>query len=351
LDNFMPVVQRLNDGKPLLQKVDTHPWENRVTFNPACILVNDRKEIARIVPLLPFSQATQRLLLSQQALCFLLYRAQGKKTESYDHTRSSIGLAVLSAELELLARHTEPVILPDNDYENLGSEDARITKVDDRYFMVYTGYSSGEPKNRVRICLASTSDFVHWEKYHILRADFNNVDNKNGMLFPGRINNKYIMFHRPMEGENAMCLHWAESDYILGPWKTKGLVMKPIPNPRFVDTWIGGAAPPLLLEDGRYLIIYHVGNKKADNSREYDLGIALGDPRRPGFIMKRNEPLLRPETTSETIGDAELGVNNVVFNCGAYFYKGDLYLPYAGADSVVLGGEISGEDLKRYISS
>ena len=175
----------------------------------------------------------------------------------------------------------------------------------------------------------------------MLKGDFNGLDNKNAMLFEGKIKGTYVMLHRPMEGPHAMSIHWAEADDVFGEWKSSGPLMEPIKNPAFVDTWIGGGAPPLKLDDGRYLIIYHIGNRKADTTREYDLGIAVADPSKPEFIVKRDEPLLRPETHAETIGDAELGVNNVVFICGAYFSDGDLYFPYAGADSVVLAGKIT----------
>ena len=114
---------------------------------------------------------------------------------------------------------------------------------------------------------------------------------------------------------------------------------------------IGGGASPLRMDDGRYLILYHIGNRKADTTREYDLGIAVANPSKPEFIIQRNEPLLRPETDAETNGDKELGVNNVVFVCGAYFYRGDLNFPYAGADSVVLGGRISKSELDRYLKA
>mgnify|MGYP001583951233 FL=1 len=152
-----------------------------------------------------------------------------------------------------------------------------------------------------------------------------------------------------MEGKDAMSIHWAEADDIFDEWRNRGSLMKPIPNAAFVDTWIGGGAPPLKLPDGRFLIIYHIGNRKADGAREYDLGIAIGDPSRSEFIVKRGEPLLSPQSHAETAGDAELGVNNVVFICGAYFFHGDLFFPYAGADSVVLAGKISKSEIDHYL--
>jgi beta-1,2-mannobiose phosphorylase / 1,2-beta-oligomannan phosphorylase len=347
----IPRVERLNDAQPIISKIPSSPWQNKVTFNPACAFVADHGELLSIIEKLPFNENVKKTLRTQPALCFLLYRAQGKKTEAYDFTRSSIGLAILSPTLQLLARHSEPVILPDVEYDNLGVEDARITKVGDRYVMFYTAYAAAQPENKIRIALASTTDFVNWRKHGLLKGELNQIHNKNAMLFERTINGKYVMLHRPMEGVDAMAIHWASVDDIYGEWVTKGTLMKPITNASFIDTWIGGGAPPLRLPDGRYLIIYHIGNRKADTTREYDLGIAVADFSSDKIIIKRNEPLLRPESQAETSGDAELGVNNVVFICGAYFYDGDLYFPYAGADSVVLGGKIPKVELDRYLTS
>jgi len=344
-----PRVQRLHGGAPILRRIDDHPWENRVTFNPACAFVADREMLTRIVGALPFDAPTRGKLLAQEGLCFLLYRAQGAKQPDYDHTRSSVGLAVLSPTLDLLARHDRPVMLPDQPYEDLGVEDARITQVGDEFYAVYTAYHSGAEKNSVRIAVASTRDFVSWTKHGLLDGDFNGVDNKNGMLLPGKIDGKFVMFHRPMEGRDRMSTHWAEAQHVLGPWKSRGLLMKPLRNPLYADTWTGGGPPPLRLPDGRYLVIYHNGNRKADGTRVYELAVAIGDPKKRGFITRRDEPLMRPETPAETAGDADLGVNNVVFACGCYFYKGDLYLPYAGADSVVCGARIPGDEIRRYV--
>lgn len=346
----IPDIERLNNEQPIVQRIQSHPWENKVTFNPACALVTDRNELSSIIKQLPFTETTKQELHSHPALCFLLYRSQGATTQEYDHARSSLGLAVLSHDLRLLARHTQPVILPDQPYDNLGVEDARITKTGNTYTMFYTAYSSGAPENIIRIAIATTTDFIHWEKRGLLKGEFNALHNKNAMLFDKKIEGKYVMLHRPMQGNNAMAIHWAESDDILGEWTSRGVLMKPLPNAAFIDTWVGGGAPPLHLSENKYLILYHIGNRKRDGTREYDLGIAVADFSSGEIIIKRNEPLLSPMTQAETTAETDLGVNNVVFICGAYFYNGDLYFPYAGADSIVLGAKITKEELNNYLS-
>lgn len=341
-------VERLHGGKPVLQKIVSHPWESKVTFNPACVLVEGRDRLANIVGKSPFDGRVRERLLGHDALCVLLYRAQGAKSEGLDFAPSSIGLAVLSPELDLLARHDAPVLMPDTLYDNLGVEDGRITRIGERYFLIYTAYSSGKPRNKIRIAVASTVDFVHWEKHGLLQGEFNTIDNKNAMLFDGPIGGKYIMLHRPMEGADAMAVHWAESTDPLGEWKSRGVLMKPVPNPAFADTWIGGGAPPLQMSN-RYLMLYHIGNRAADGTKEYDLGIAALEWKSGSLAVGRNALLMRPEIPAETVGDAELGVNNVLFLCGAFFHGGDCCFPYAGADSVVLAAKIPRIELDRFL--
>jgi predicted GH43/DUF377 family glycosyl hydrolase len=348
---LLPKVHRLHDGRPLLRREDEHPWENKVTFNPAAVLVQDRSMLDRAIAALPFDSSTRERLRAETALCFLFYRAQGLPTPDHDHRRSAIGLAVLTPKLEVLARHLEPILRPGDAMDDLGVEDPRVTRIGDRYYMFYCAYGSGGEKNTIRIAVASSGDLVHWAKHGLLKGELNRIDNKNAMLFPQKVNGKYLLLHRPMEGPDALAVHCAESDDVLGTWTSRGAVMKPLPNPEFKDVWVGGGAPPIYLPDGRFLMIYHIGNRRATGEREYDLGIAVADPSSRAFIVKRNEPLLRPETPAETTGDADLGVNNVVFICGAYFFDGDLYFPYAGADSVVLAGRIAGEELDNYCRS
>jgi predicted GH43/DUF377 family glycosyl hydrolase len=342
-------VERLHGGKPIVCSIESHPWESKVTFNPACILVQKSDGLGPIVDALPFDGGTKAKLAEHEALCFLLYRAQGRKEEGLNGSPSSLGLAVLSPELELLARHPEPVLLPDKPFDNLGVEDARITKLGGKYFLVYTAYASGSPGNKIRIAVATTADFVHWEKQGLLKGDFNIINNKNGILFGDQPGGKYIMLHRPMEGTDAMTIHWAEAAHPLGKWTSRGVLMQPVENPAFTETWLGGGAPPLKIPEG-YLMLYHIGNRAEDGTREYDLGIALLKWTVGGLTVLRSGLLMRPETEAETTGDEELGVNNVVFICGAYLYKGDCYFPYAGADSVVLAAKIPRRELDRFVA-
>lgn len=347
-DTFVPVVERLHGGKPIIVKDETHDWENTVTFNPACALLTDLRVVERLVEALGSGDEVSNRIKKEAGVVIVLYRAQGKPTPSHDHTRSTLGLAVCSPTLEVLLRVQRPVLFPDREYDNLGVEDPRVTRIGDTFCMVYCGDASAEGGNRVRICIATSEDLVHWTKHGPLNGAFNQVNNKNGMLFDPAGDGRLMILHRPMEGRDAMMVHWAEGNSVFGEWKTRGVLLPWQPNPSFKDVWVGGGAPPLRLSDGRYLMLYHIGNRDVAGKREYDLGLALLDPSATEPVVRRIEPLLRPGTSAETEGDADLGVNNVVFVCGAYFWEGDLYFPYAGADSCVLGGRIRRSDIERF---
>lgn len=346
-------IERLNLGRPILEKVEGNPWESRVVFNPACVLVEDKEEINEIIESIKPDKETLNEIQKCESLCFLVYRAQGGVSVDYDYRRSSLGLAIFTPDLKLIKRFPYPILKPEEEFEDLGVEDPRVVKVGNRYFMFYTGYQSGKDKNKINICIAETKNFLHWAKHGLLKGEFNKVDNKNAVLFPEKINGKFVLLHRPMEGENAMIIHYATADDILGEWKDEGVWIDVILNQEFEETWNGAGAPPLKIESGKYLLIYHIGNLKRDGTREYDLGLAIVESDEKNYVklVKRFESFMRPETKFETTGDAELGVNNVLFIYGAYFYDKYLYFPYAGADSVILGGRILKEEILKWVLS
>ncbi len=297
---------RLHGGRPILEPVADHPWESRVVLNPAAVL--------------------------HEGACVMLYRAQGERMDGV--APSSLGLARFTPGLELLNRRPEPVLAPGSSYDALGVEDPRCTRVDDTFFLHYTGYAGGED---VSICLATTRDFEHWERHGPIAGDVNQVPNKNPALFPETVDGRWLLLHRPMKGLDAMTIHLAEADTPYGPWRSRGRLMESYSYREFERSWIGAGGPPIPLGDRRFLMIYHQGHFTAEGSREYDLAAALLDFDREDPILARIEPLMRPTGALEQSGDPDLGVDNVLFTCAGYVAGNDLVIPYAGADSRIFG--------------
>ncbi len=225
----------------------------------------------------------------------------------------------------------KPALGPDQPYEAYGLEDPRITKLGDTYYVVYKGVAS----TGITQCLATTKDFVNWEKHGIIFAP----ENMDAMIFPQKVRGKYVALHRPqpkMMGSPNMwvaysedLIHWGEHKFLLGCAE---------------GTWeggrIGGGAVPFMTEQG-WLEIYHA----ATPDDRYCLGAALLDAEYPEKLLAKSpEPMMEPEAPYETNGFKP----NVVFTCGA-IVRGDTVSVYYGAsDEVVAGADFS---LKEILES
>jgi beta-1,2-mannobiose phosphorylase / 1,2-beta-oligomannan phosphorylase len=340
-------VERLNGGRPILQAVPDHEWENEVVFNPACVFLQDRERIDLVARELSLAESLKRKLAEFRGICVLIYRAQGRLTESEDYRHSRFGIALLTPTLDLIYRHPVPIMMPENDFEDLGVEDPRIIRIDDKFVMLYAGYSSHRvslnsesTRNKIGICIALSEDLVHWEKKGPLKGKLNEIDNKNAVLFPEKLNGAYYILHRPMEGGDPMTVHVAHSQAIDGDWVDDGNLMAAIEQPVYTKSWIGAGSPPLTLRRNEFLALYHTGHFKTDGTREYDLGLCKLKFDGKMTVSERSEFFMKPESEAETIGNKLLGVNNVLFVCGAYIFDDHLYFPYAGADSVILAARI-----------
>jgi beta-1,2-mannobiose phosphorylase / 1,2-beta-oligomannan phosphorylase len=332
--------RRLHDGLPVLQPDPGVHWASRVVLNPAAVMVDDDATLLKLIDRLHLDERTVRSIRARAAVTVMLFRAQGDLDPSLDHAPSRIGLALFTPELELLYRASEPVIDVGEPFHNLGVEDARCSRVGDTFYLYYTGYCQESDGRRVRICLATSENLVDWQLHGPLAGDLNDVDNKNPALFPEPVQGKWLMLHRPMEGPGAMAIHLAEADSPAGPWRSRGLLMHSFAYHEFERSWIGAGGPPVSLGGERFLAIYHQGHFTRDGRREYDLAAALFDFGLDDPVVARIEPLMRPSGPIEQAGELALGVDNVLFTCANYVLGEDLIIPYAGADSRILGASV-----------
>ncbi|MCE5321987.1 glycoside hydrolase family 130 protein [bacterium] len=222
----------------------------------------------------------------------------------------------------------KPAIAPDQEYEAYGVEDPRITKLDDTYYVVYKGVAP----TGITQCLASTKDFITWQKHGVILAP----ENMDGLLFPSRVRGKYALMHRPFPrfiGSPNMWIaysedmvHWGEHKFMLacaeGTWEGGRL---------------GGGAVPFMTESG-WLAIYHA----ATEGDRYCLGALLMDKDYPEkVIAKSPAPILEPEASYEVNGFK----GNVVFTCGALL-RGDVVTIYYGAaDETMCAADLSLQEI------
>jgi len=219
----------------------------------------------------------------------------------------------------------EPVMLPAKEgvfgkYESQGIEDPRATLVEDTYYVMYTACS----EHGHRIALAKTDDFHTFERVALVSEP----GNKDGVLFPERINGQYVRLDRPIGvGVGSIWISYSNDLYSWGD--SKVLIT---PRSGYWDSYRVGASAPPIRTDAGWLEIYH-GTKMTSAGPIYRTGTALLDLEDPSRVIACcSVPLLSPRENYERIGD----VPNVVFPCGAIVEpSGEVKMYYGAADTYI----------------
>jgi len=231
---------------------------------------------------------------------------------------------------------TEPWVVPATEppfevYERYGVEDPRITPIDDTYYVTYTAYGPYGP----RVGIGMTKDFQTFERICLATE----VDNKDAVLFPERIKDRYVMINRPGGMGGSRGSMWISYSPDLIHWGRARVLFSP--GPGWGSHKLGVSTPPLRTEEG-WLILYH-GIRETAAGRLYRIGVMLldlEDPERivgvcPHFIFGPEEPY-------ERMGD----VPNVVFPCGWILEPDHTLKVYYGAADTCIGlAEARLEDL------
>jgi len=221
-----------------------------------------------------------------------------------------------------------------DEYERKGIEDPRITKIDDTYYIMYTAVSPYGPL----LALAKTTDFKNFERIALISEP----ENKDGALFPEKINGKYARFDRPVAGGVGNI--WLSYSDDLITWGHSRCIMT-VRDDHW-DSWrIGASSQPIKIEDG-WLLIYH-GVKAASSGPIYRLGAAVLAYDDPSKVLCRSAiPILSPREYYERVGD----VNNVVFSCGAILEEDgqELKIYYGASDTSICLGTAKVNDLMQF---
>ncbi len=208
-----------------------------------------------------------------------------------------------------------------------GVEDPRIVYIDGKYFMTYVSVSV---RTGVSSCLAVSRDLDKWERKGVIFRE----QNKDSVLFPEKINGRYMALNRP---EVFYDFHrpgvWISYSPDLVYWGRENSLFFSRGN-SWENERIGAGAPPIRIKEG-WLLIYH-GVENKDGGNIYSVGAILLDLKNPERILARSPadgPLIPPTKSYEKEGF----MKNVVFPTGAVIDLNgkDLLIYSGGADSVV----------------
>ena len=202
--------------------------------------------------------------------------------------------------------------------------DPRVTWLEDRYWLTWCNGYHGPT-----IGMAYTYDFESFYQCENAFLPYN----RNGVLFPKKINGLYCMLSRPSDtGHTAFGDIFLSYSPDMVYWGKHRLVMKTtaFEQSGWQSTKIGAGSIPIETEEG-WLIFYH-GVITTCNGFRYAMGVALLDLDQPDVVIRRSGPyLLTPTTEYETIGD----VPNVIFPCAALTVGDKISIYYGAADTCV----------------
>jgi predicted GH43/DUF377 family glycosyl hydrolase len=165
------------------------------------------------------------------------------------------------------------------------------------------------------------------------------VINKNACIFPERINDKYVVFHRVFPDILVDLLDNLDFD-----GKSKWLDAKYCIKPR-ISFWdsrkVGAGAPPIKTDKG-WLFIYQAVDD-LDPLYHYKIGAMLLDLDNPIKVLARCKvPILEPRASYEING----WKSGVVYPCGATTIKNRLFVYYGASDKVTCVATV---DLEQFL--
>lgn len=181
---FSTIVKK-HQNNPIISPRPEVSWESRATFNTAAIYDDGKVHF--------------------------MYRALG------DRDLSVIGHAVSSDGFTIDDRSDEPIYFPREPFETPGGnafskfadhyasgggyggvEDPRITKIDDKLYLTYVAFDGANPP-RAAMSSIDMDDFrskkwEKWAKAKLISAP--GMINKSAVIFPKKVNGKYVVMHR-----------------------------------------------------------------------------------------------------------------------------------------------------------
>jgi len=237
----------------------------------------------------------------------------------------------LSADgTEVVTVHYDRAIVPRASYQCYGVEDARITKVGDRYLMTTCSVSP----ERHSTTLYTSDDALDWQLEGIVLDH----QNKDMLIFEGQIDGKYFAQTRPLGDlyfAYAPGSEWRAGPSINLASSPDAIHWKPYDKPgirphakTLATARMGGGAPPVLTERV-WLTLWH-GVEPSGVVGIYRTYWSILDRDDPSVVVATNDtPLLEPAPELTEPMKELMYLDNVVFTTGIAD-AGDHYVVASG---------------------
>lgn len=307
-------MSKIVNGKPL----KNIPWEECPAGFSGPIWRYSANPIIKRHPTSEISRAFNSALVSFNDEFIGVFR--GDNLDDIPHLyvgHSKDGINIKIDEERIVFVDQDGNALEDSGYQY----DPRVIPIEDKYYVVWCDNLMGPT-----IAIAETTDFKVFKKMDSPFLPYN----RNGVLFPRKINDKYYLLSRPSDsGHTAFGDIFLSESKDLEYWGKHRLVAQ-----RGYEWWcalkIGAGPAPIELDDA-WLVFTH-GVNRTCNGYVYSIGALLLDHDNPSKVIARCKNfLLTPEENYETNGF----VPNVIFPTSALVDSdtGRIALYYGAADS------------------
>jgi len=288
----------MNTVKIIGNSLKNMPWEEKPQGYEGVIWRHSSNPIIGLNPTKSTARVYNSAVIPYGNSFIGVFRADHKNGKAHVHLGKSKD--ALNWELE-----DEPIKWKDesgNPYQPNYAYDPRLVKIEDTYYMIWCTDFGG-----AALGLGCTKDFKEFTRLENPFIPFN----RNGVLFPKKINGKYLLLSRPSDSghtpfgdiflsESPDLVHWGKHRRVMtrggsGWWQSVKIGAGPIP----IETTEG------------WLLFYH-GVIGTCNGFVYSTGAAILDIDNPSKVLYRTKDhILTPEKEYETTGF----VPNVAFPC------------------------------------
>ena len=310
------------------------PWEKRPSDSSNIVWRYSKNPIINWNPIPGVARIFNSAVIPHNGEFIGIFRADHRNGRPYLHagrSKDGINWQIDTDKINWIDKNGNP-IPPGYAY------DPRIVKIENTYYVTWCTEFYGPT-----IGVGMTKDFKSFIRLENAFLPFN----RNGVLFPRKINGNYIMLNRPSDightpfgdiflSESPDMQYWGRHRHVMG----KGDIGW------WQSTKIGAGPIPIETTEG-WLLFYH-GVICTCNGFVYSMGAALLDINQPDKVLYRTgDYLLTPELEYETVGF----VPNVVFPCGALYDAdtGRITIYYGAADTYTAIAFTQVDELIYYI--
>ena len=312
------------------------PWQDKPTGYHGVIWRDTRNPIIKWNPTKKIARIFNSAVMPFENGFVGIFRGDHKDGKAYLHvgfSNDAMNWDIMDEEIHWKDERGNP-------YQPNYAYDPRLVEIEGIYYIIWCTDFGG-----AALGLGMTKDFKKFTRLENPFIPFN----RNGVLFPRKVNGKYLLLSRPSDNghtpfgdiflsESPDMVHWGKHRRVMqrggtGWWQ---------------NVKIGAGPVPIETSEG-WLLFYH-GVSETCNGFVYSMGASILDISNPSKVLYRTRDyILTPEEQYETTGF----VPNVVFPCATLqdADTGRIAIYYGAADTYVAVAYTQIDELVNYIKS